>query len=810
MGIPRKLRRSRCGGNLSLRNCRDASRCGQVLGTVIASVSQGVETPDVDSASISFRPRARPTEGSSGAGESVVLSVDGMTCNHCALRVQEALQGVAGVEGVRVDLAGAKAMVRRSTKSGTSDAALVGALEKAGYAAKVESAAGGVPQKARLQPWTRALLLGAPVTLILMVAEWGLGLGMDRTYEWIALALTLPVQVLVGAQFYQGAWRQLRSGRSNMDTLVSIGSTAAFGFSVWALATGFPGHVYFMESAGILTLISVGHWLEARMASRAGDALRSLLQLAPERARSWRAGREQEVAVGELVPGDVILLKPGDRVPVDAEVTEGTSSVVEAMLTGEAIPVEKGRGASLYAGTVNQSGPLLARVRATGNATALARIIAAVERAQSSRADVQRLADRISSVFVPVVVVVAVLTAVAWCLGYPHLKAVHASIAGGLWHSMIPESPVAAAFVMATAVLIVACPCAMGLATPTALMAGVNAAARRGILIRDAQALEKSGRVTLVLFDKTGTLTAGTPSVVDAWSASGTLEDLLPWIARITQSSQHPLSRAVLAWAGDRVVAEAPPSGWIEHRGLGVEVPAPGDSGSRLVHRLGSLEWLAASGVDLDPAAGSIGSWQREGCTVLGFAEGSSLRAVFAVRDPLRDDAVPTLQRLRSMGVQVGLMTGDRMEVAQVLGRQLGLSPEWISAGVRPEGKAEAIREWQGRGERVCFVGDGLNDGPALAQADLGIAVMKATDVAKEAADLLLLSPDLDGVPRALELSRATLRVIRQNLFWAFFYNAAFVPLAALGFLSPMLSAVAMAASDLIVIGNALRLQRRN
>lgn len=774
---------------------------------VIASVLLGVETREVDSASISFRPRARSAEVSPGAGESVVLSVDGMTCNHCALRVQEALQGVVGVEGVRVDLAAAKATVRRSTEAGTPDAALVGALEKAGYAAKVQSAAPGVTPKPRLQPWTRALFLGVPVTLILMAAEWGLGLGMNRTCQWIALVLTLPVQVLVGAQFYQGAWRQLRSGRSNMDTLVSIGSTAAFGFSVWALATGFPGHVYFMESAGILTLISVGHWLEARMASRAGDALRSLLQLAPERARRWRAGREQEVAVGELAPGDVILLKPGDRVPVDAEVAEGTSSVVEAMLTGESIPVEKGRGAILYAGTVNQTGRLLARVQATGSATALAHIIAAVERAQSSRADVQRLADRISSVFVPVVVVVAIVTAVAWGLGYPHLKAVHEAIAGGLWHSTIPGSPVAAAFVMATAVLIVACPCAMGLATPTALMAGVNAAARRGILIRDAQALEKSGRVTLVLFDKTGTLTAGAPSVVDVWSASGTLEDIRPQIARLTQSSQHPLSRAVSEWAGDRVAAEAQPSGWIEHRGLGVEAPA---SGFPSLHRLGSLDWLAASGVDLAPATEAIGRWQREGCTVLGFADGTSLRAVFAVRDPLRDDAVATLQRLRSMGVRVGLMTGDRMEVAQVLGRELGLSPEWISAGVRPEGKAEAIREWQGRGERVCFVGDGLNDGPALAQADLGIAVMKATDVAKEAADLLLLSPDLDGVPRALGLSRATLRVIRQNLFWAFFYNAAFVPLAALGFLGPMLSAVAMAASDLIVIGNALRLQRRD
>jgi len=777
--------------------------------TVIAWGPRAVDTRIVDSAPISFRPRVPSAVVPPADGPSVVLSVEGMTCNHCALRVQEALQGVPGVEGVFVDLAAATASVRRSIRGEPADALLVGALQKAGYAARIRSAAGVDAAGPRLKPWTRALFLGAPVTLALMVAEWGLGLGMQRTYQWIALVLTLPVQVLVGAQFYQGAWRQLRSGRSNMDTLVSIGSTAAFGFSVWALAVGFPGHVYFMESAGILTLISVGHWLEARMASRAGDALRSLLQLTPDRARRWHGGREHEVAVGDLVPGDLILLKPGDRIPVDAEVTEGTSSVVEAMLTGEAIPIAKVHGAALYAGTVNQTGRLLAQVRATGRATALSRIIAAVERAQSSRADIQRLADRISSVFVPVVVIVAILTAFAWALAYPQMSAVHASIAGGLWHSMVPDSPVAAAFVMATAVLIVACPCAMGLATPTALMAGVNAAARRGILIRDAQALEKSGRVSMVLFDKTGTLTVGAPGVVDVWSASVSLEDLRPRIAGLTRFSQHPLSRAVAAWAGDGIAAEVPSGGWIEHRGLGVEAQAPGRSGSTSVHRLGSLDWLEASGVDLGPAAESLARWQREGCSVLGLAEGTSLLGAFAVRDPLRDDAVATLQRLRQMGVRVGLMTGDRMEMARELGRQLDLSPERISAGVRPEGKAEAIREWQARGERVCFVGDGLNDGPALAQADLGIAVMRATDVAKEAADLLLLSPDLAAVPRALEVSQATLRVIRQNLFWAFFYNAAFVPLAALGFLSPMLSAVAMAASDLIVIANALRLRRR-
>jgi len=752
---------------------------------------------------------ADPSTTGIGTG---TFEIRGMTCQNCAQHVQRALLSVPGIDSASVDLSAARAVVRMQGTAILPKEALIQAVKAAGYEAiPIDSAPtqGKTAAKSRDRAWLLAVGLGAPVTLSLMIAEWVFGLGINRTYHWVALALTLPVQVLVGSQFYRGAWRQLRVGKSNMDTLVSLGSTAAFGFSVWALFTGFSGHLYFMEAAGILTLISVGHWLEARMSAQAGASLKALLNLAPERARQWQAGGvEREVAVAELQAGDRIVLKPGDRVPVDAEVVEGISTVDEAMLTGEALPVAKEAGAKLYAGTVNQSGRVIAQVQATGEATALAHIIAAVERAQSSRADVQRLADRVSSIFVPIVVAIAVSTALWWGLGYESAKAVHTSLGGWLWPASVPGTPVAAAFVMLAAVLIVACPCAMGLATPTALMAGVNAAARRGILIRDAQALEKSGRITTIIFDKTGTLTAGRPEVTEVWEARKGETGLAARVAGLARGSQHPLSQAISTWAGPIGQSAPIPSGWREYRGSGLEARGTTADGSTALFRLGSVSWMTTNEVDLTPATEFVERWTARGASVLFLSDGRQLQAAFALRDSLKPGAKEIVAQLRSRGLRVGLLTGDQMASAQAIGAELGIASEEISAGVRPEHKAETLRTIQQRGERVAFVGDGLNDGPALAQADLGIAVTRATDVAKEAADILLLKSDLAAIPEALEVAQATLRVIRQNLFWAFFYNAAFVPLAALGFLSPMLSAVAMAASDVIVIGNALRLRR--
>ncbi|MBX3731686.1 MAG: cation-translocating P-type ATPase [Verrucomicrobiae bacterium] len=762
---------------------------------------------------VAFRPRAVAPAVRATAGPIAGIAIEGMDCASCARKVSAALGAVPGVDSVTVDLPAGRAEIRWRPGAATESDALLRAVEAAGYRASTGTSPGASDGAAAApeRPWRRALWLGGPVTVALLVGEWVLHLGMERWFQWLAFFLALPVQVMVGGRFYRGAWRQARAGHSNMDTLVSLGSTAAFGFSVWGLLSGFRGHLYFMEAAAILTLISAGHWLEARMSSKAGAALKTLLNLAPPTARRLdERDQETDVPVALLVPGDRIVVKPGDRVPVDATVVSGESSVEEAMLTGESLPVEKSRDSRVFAGTVNHTGRLVARVESTGESTALAHIIAAVQRAQSSRAGIQRLADRVSSVFVPVVIVIALGTALWWGLGHASASAVHQWLGGRLWATNVPEHPVAAAFAMAAAVLIVACPCAMGLATPTALMAGVNAAARRGILIRDAQALEKSGRVGTLVFDKTGTLTEGHPVIVareDFRTGPDPGPPLPVLAASLARPSQHPLSRAVAGLAGPE---ESGPEfeDWRERRGSGVEAMLRDGAGSG-TWRLGSAAWLEEAGVDCRAAQAFVDRESAGGSTVLFVARDQTLIGVLAVRDALKPQAREILDRLRASGHRVRLLTGDRPETAAVVARELGIPPDAVAAGVRPEAKAGVIESLQRQGERVAFIGDGLNDGPALAQADLGIAVTRATDVAREAADILLLKSDLAAIPEALDLARATLRVIRQNLFWAFFYNAAAIPLAAAGLLSPVVCAAAMGLSDVIVIGNALRLHRR-
>jgi Cu+-exporting ATPase len=761
---------------------------------------------------ISFKPRGAAQAVVPVAAPVIVLPVEGMDCGGCVQSVQRALMAVPGVNAAIVSLERRQASVRLEPAQPASRDQLVAAVVAAGYRVPEAAATPAGAAAASPNPWRRALLLGGPVTLVLMVAEWGLGWGMNRAYQWLALALTLPVQIWVGGKFYVGAWRQLRVGRSNMDTLVALGSTAAFGFSVWALlnasfgtAGDWVGHLYFMEAAGILTLISLGHWLEARMSVKAGESLKALLNLAPATARRLipLTRREEEVPVSTLRAGELIALRPGDRVPVDSTVLEGTSAVDEAMLTGEPMPVDKAPGAKLLTGTVNQSGSLVARVTATGEATALAQIIAAVERAQSSRAQIQRLADRVSAVFVPIVVVIAGAAASAWGLAYEATSALHLSLGRWLWAGQVPDSPLAAAFYMFAAVLIVACPCALGLATPTALMAGVNAAARRGILIRDALALEKSGGLNAVVFDKTGTLTEGRPRVVaseDYRPANDRVVPLAELAASLAWRSNHPLSRTLAQLAP----GDLPVEGWQERRGAGVEARWWGKS-----LRVGSVAWFRDEGVDLTRVQPFLDAWQAQGATIALLVADGAVGGAFALRDELKPHAAAVVQQLRATGHEIFLLTGDNRHTGAVMAGLAGIALENVFAEVHPEQKAAKLQQLQARGLRVAFVGDGLNDGPALAQADLGIAVTLATDVAKEAADLVLMKSDLAAIPEALELAQATLRVIRQNLFWAFFYNAAFVPLAALGFLSPMLAAVAMGASDLIVIGNALRLRRR-
>jgi Cu+-exporting ATPase len=787
------------------------------------------------------------------------LHVLGMTCQNCARHVTDAIQSVPGVRSASVTLDGGRAAVRWAAAAPQDVPAVIRAVAAAGYEANlVETAAhdGGGRRQSR---WQWNLLIGIAVTAVLMTGEWGFNLAGEPWFQWLSFALAGVVQSFCGAQFYRGAWRQLKIGGSNMDTLVALGSTTAFGYSAWALLAGAGGHVYFMEAAAIISLISVGHWLEARVSDRAGGALKSLLNLAPQMARkiipARSSGRESaptkfdirhstfamnqsrltpaateeiETPVSELKTGDRIVLRPGDRVPVDGVVLEGESAVDEAMLTGESAPADKKTGGELFAGTVNMNGRLVMRVTATGEATALAHIIAAVQRAQTSRADIQRLGDRVSSIFVPLIVCIALAAGLWWGFAPASAQGVHDWLAQFFWHTHAPAGA-AAGFIIAAAVLIVACPCAMGLATPAAIMASANTAARRGILIRDGVALEKAGKITAVIFDKTGTLTVGKPEVVKVWEVSSQQSVVSGWAAELARNSTHPISQAIAGISAEKVEM----TDWREIRGSGVEANIQ-HSTFNIQHsmakaRLGSLHWLKESGVDLAAGEKFIAEWTNQGATIVGLASENTLLGLFAVRDALKPSATKVVGQLQAQGLKIYLVTGDNSLTAASIAKQVGIAAENVFAEVRPEQKAEFVKKLQsGSGTgvspvrsktethrqdacatmRVAFVGDGINDAPALTQADLGIAVSRASDVAREAADIILLKSEIEAVPEVLGLARATLRTIKQNLFWAFFYNALGVPLAAMGFISPIVCAAAMGVSDLIVIGNALRLLR--
>ena len=783
----------------------------------------------------------------SGATE---LLVGGMNCNNCARHVTEAIQGVPGVRSATVVLDAGRASVRWNSNAEQNVPAVIEAVRKAGFTAKEIQTDSSAGNETKSVNWQINLWLGLAITAALMIGEWGFNLGMTPWFRWLAFALAGAVQVFAGAKFYRGAWNQLKIGNSNMDTLVALGSTTAFGYSAWALLGGRGGHLYFMEAAAIITLISFGHWVEARVSARASGALQQLLNLAPQTARRWErrpparpadgrnetrrvgdwrsdvnSGDEHEVPIAELQTGDLVALRPGNRVPVDGVVVEGESAVDEALLTGESVPVDKKTGGELYAGTVNLNGRLIQRVTATGESTALAHIIAAVQRAQTSRTHIQRLGDQVSSVFVPVVVAIAVVSGLWWGFLPESAQHLHDLLAPFLWRVMAPAGR-AAGFIIAAAVLIVACPCAMGLATPAAIMAAANAAARRGILIRDGVALEKAGKITAVIFDKTGTLTVGKPDVATIWSSNSlsgstlkrelqqpampeTGTPIARLAAALARNSTHPISLAIAKLSAEKIDL----NDWQEIRGAGVEANIEHRT-SNIQHpkvkvRLGSLQWLKESGVDLAAGEQFIAEWSRQGATIAGLAAEQSLDGLFAVKDTMKPGVRAVVEQLRRQNMKTFLVTGDNALTAASIARQAGIAAENIAAEVRPERKAEFVKKLQARGERVAFVGDGINDAPALEQADLGIAVSRASDLAREAADIILLKSEIEAVPEALDLARATLRTIKQNLFWAFCYNALGVPLAALGFISPILCAAAMGVSDLIVIGNALLLLRR-
>ena len=747
-----------------------------------------------------------------------VLSVAEMSCASCVAHVGRAARSLPGVEQCEVNLARGKATVRFDPAK-TDPGRIAAAITDAGYPAAAETpgVAAGNAEEDRLQrqarhahAWLVRAVVGLVLWLPLEVTHWTLmALGVHRAAVhagllWAAVATSSLAMLLIARSFYASALNALRHGTSNMDTLIALGTTVAYGYSlIFLLGALFgwwtrpaAGDLYFMESTALLALISLGHWLEARARQSAGSAIRKLLGLAPSIAlRQTNTGSFEEVPVADLNVGDQVLVRPGDRVPTDGRVVDGVSSVDESMLTGEPLPVARGVGDLVTGGTINADGRLVVRATKVGNDTALAQIVKLVETAQNGKPPVQKLADRVAAVFVPAVLALALLTAVVWIIG--------GHLAG--WKPGV----VAAAAAKATcSVLLIACPCALGLAVPAALMVGTGRGAARGILIRDIDALQHAETVDTVLLDKTGTITLGKPVVADVAPEPGeSADNVLKLAASAEQFSSHPLAAAVVVAARERGLMPSTPEAFNNVPGSGVTATI---SGRDVL--VGNADLLARHGFEtsaLRPAAA--------GQTPVYVAEviDGAMRLIgsVAVTDSIKSDSAVAIAVLRHMGIRVAMLSGDGLPAAEAVARQVGIdTTNDVFAGVRPGEKADVVRRFQneiaGKTKTVAMVGDGINDAPALAAADLGIAMGGGSDVAKETGGIVLTGASLHGVVAALRLSRATMRVIRQNLFWAFAYNVVAIPLAASGRLNPAVAAAAMALSDVTVLANALRLRR--
>lgn len=719
--------------------------------------------------------------------QTLDLGVAGMTCASCVSRVERALKKVPGVADASVNLATESARVV-FTPSEQIEAQIRRAVRNAGYEPRAVEEA----DQEDASPWAGfapvglGMLLSLPL-VVPMVADL---LGYHWMLPaWLQFVLATPVQFILGARFYKAGWHALKAGSGNMDLLVAIGTTAGWALSVWMWLVQGSAHLYFEASAVVITLVLLGKWLEARARRQTTAAIRALHALRPDVAHVlMRGGQEADVPIAEVLAGDRLVVRPGERVPADGVLEQGDTHVDESMLTGEPLPVAKAAGARLTGGSINGEGRIVMQATAVGSETVLAQIIRLVEDAQAAKAPIQRIVDQVSAVFVPVVLGIAVITMGAWLL------------AGG--HGWEP------ALIHAVAVLVIACPCALGLATPAAIMAGTGVAAREGILIKDAEALEHAHKVDTVAFDKTGTLTVGQPRLTAFVTAPGADDTAqLAAAASLQSGSEHPLARAVVAAAQERGVAIADPDSVRAVPGRGTEGEV--DAKSYLV---ASLRWLQELGVGLGALEGEARRLQEQGATLSALVErtteGLTLRALMAFADEIKPGAAEALAALRARGLRIVMISGDNRAAALAVGRRLGLRDDDVLAEVLPGDKAARVAALREGGHVVAMVGDGVNDAPALAAADVGMAMATGTDVAMHAAGVTLMRGDLRLVAGALDVSHRTVVKIRQNLFWAFVYNVAGIPLAALGFLSPVMAGAAMALSSVSVMGNALLLKR--
>lgn len=775
--------------------------CADSVGKTLSG-TPGVSTASVnfaaEKATVEFDPtvateadlvRAVEKAGYGVATSEVTLGLIGMSCASCAVTIEDALGSVEGVISVAVNFAGEKATIRYNPEV-TTVATLKKAVADAGYRAVGADASARDQEKEARERASRKLrslvifsfLLAIPTFILSFVTPFETSVN-----NLVLLALATPVQFFVGWQFYVGTYRALSNKRANMDTLIALGTSAAYSYSllVIILPEVFTGHVYFDTAALIISIILLGRYLEARAKGRTSEAIKKLIGLQARTATLFMDGREVEVPVEEVEVGNIVVVRPGEKIPVDGMVLEGTSAVDESMLTGESLPVDKKAGDQIVGATINQNGYLKFRAAKVGKDTALAQIIRLVEQAQGSKAPIQRLADSVAGVFVPVVIGIAVLTFLAWYFlaGEPFVFALTAFIA----------------------VLVIACPCALGLATPTAIMVGTGKGAQNGILIKSAEALERAHRIKTIVFDKTGTLTRGKPAVTDAVVVNSfSRQEILRLAAIAEKGSEHPLGKAIVEAAKDGYQDLTEPEVFEALSGRGVLARVEGKE-----VLLGNRSLMDDNGVESRPFEGRIQELEGEGKTVMLMAVNRKLAGLIAVADTLKEHAAEAIGQLHRMGVETVMITGDNRRTAQAIAQKVGI--ERVLAEVLPEDKAREIRSLQTKGQMTAMVGDGINDAPALAQADIGIALGSGTDVAMESGDVVLVRDDLRDVVEAIRLSRYTMRKIKQNLFWAFFYNSSGIPIAAgilyplIGLLlNPIIAAAAMGFSSVSVVTNSL------